>query len=76
WSDVSKLRTEMKEKGMTRIPGSSWIEVRGKVHAFLKADHDHNKNDEIYVLLRNFFEHLRENESSDWLNHYCDFSAI
>jgi pentatricopeptide repeat protein len=76
WSDVSRLRTEIKEKGMTRIPGCSWIEVKGKVHAFLKANENHNENDEIYVLLRIFFKHLRENESSDWLNNYCDFSAI
>lgn len=68
WSDVSTLRTEMKEKGMKRIPGSSWIEVRGKVHVFLTADQNHNKNDEIYALLRFFYEHLRENEASDWLN--------
>ncbi|CAI8595931.1 unnamed protein product [Vicia faba] len=76
WSDVSRLRTEMKEKGMARIPGSSWIEVSGKVHAFLKADENHNKNDEIYVILSIFFVHLRENESSDWLNNYFDFSAV
>ncbi|KAK7270889.1 hypothetical protein RJT34_26390 [Clitoria ternatea] len=73
WSDVSTLRTEMKEKGMKRIPGSSWIEVRGKVHAFLTADHSNDKSDEIYVLLRFFFEHLRENEASEWLNIYCNF---
>ncbi|KAJ1394838.1 Tetratricopeptide-like helical domain superfamily [Sesbania bispinosa] len=64
WSDVSTLRTEMKEKGMKRIPGCSWIEVRGKVHSFRTADQNHDKNDEIYVLLRIFFEQLRENEAS------------
>lgn len=67
WSDVSTARNEMKEKGMKRIPGTSWIEVRGKVHAFLTADQYHDKNDEIYFLLRYFFEHLRENEDSDLL---------
>lgn len=77
WSDVARLRTEMQEKGMKRIPGSSWIEVKGKVHAFLKADeNNNNKNDEIDVLLRIFLLHSRENESSDWLNNYCDFSAM
>ncbi|KAK7315114.1 hypothetical protein VNO77_33646 [Canavalia gladiata] len=75
WSDVSTLRAEMKEKGMKRIPGSSWIEVRGKVHSFLTADQNHEKNAEIYVLLRIFFEHLRENEASDLLNIHCDFSS-
>ncbi|XP_027357250.1 pentatricopeptide repeat-containing protein At5g42450, mitochondrial [Abrus precatorius] len=76
WSDVSTVRTEMKEKGMKRIPGSSWIEVRGKVHAFLSADQKHAKNDEIYVLLRFFFEHIRENEASDFLNIDCNFSTV
>ncbi|XP_061358657.1 pentatricopeptide repeat-containing protein At5g42450, mitochondrial-like isoform X2 [Gastrolobium bilobum] len=72
WSDVSKLRTEMKEKGMKRIPGSSWIEIRGKVHVFLTADQNH---DEIYVLLRYFFEHLRENEASNLLNIFLHCSV-
>ncbi|XP_020221629.1 pentatricopeptide repeat-containing protein At5g42450, mitochondrial [Cajanus cajan] len=75
WSDVSTVRSEMKEKGMKRIPGSSWIEVRGKVHAFLTADQNHDKIDEIYLLLRFFFEHLRENEDSDFLNIYWYFSS-
>lgn len=70
WSDVSKLRTEMKEKGMKRIPGCSWVEVRGKVDVFLTADQNHDENDEIYVLLRIFFSHLRENDASDLLNIY------
>ncbi|KAK7283614.1 hypothetical protein RIF29_13253 [Crotalaria pallida] len=75
WSDVSTLRTEMKEKGMKRIPGCSWIEVKGKVHVFLTADRNHEENDEIFVLLRLFFEHLRENEDSDLLNIFCNFSS-
>ncbi|KAK7380363.1 hypothetical protein VNO78_32871 [Psophocarpus tetragonolobus] len=75
WSDVATVRTEMKEKGMKRIPGSSWIEVRGIVHAFLMGDQNHDKNDEIYLLLKFFFEHLREYEDSDFLNNYCYFSS-
>ncbi|RYR56135.1 hypothetical protein Ahy_A05g021918 isoform A [Arachis hypogaea] len=75
WSDVSMLRTEMKEKGLKRIPGCSWIEVTGKVHVFLTADHSHTENEEIYVLLGIFYEHYRENEASDLLNIHCNFSS-
>ncbi|KAG5007074.1 hypothetical protein JHK82_024999 [Glycine max] len=75
WSDVATVRTEMKEKGMKRIPGSSWIEVRGEVHPFLTGDQNHNKQDEIYLILKFFFEHLRENEDSDLLNIYWYFSS-
>ncbi|XP_019451349.1 PREDICTED: pentatricopeptide repeat-containing protein At5g42450, mitochondrial [Lupinus angustifolius] len=74
WSDVSTLRMEMKEKGMKRIPGCSWIEVKGKVDVFLTADKNHVENNEIYVLLRFFYEQLRENEDSNLLNNFCSFS--
>ncbi|KAL2334769.1 hypothetical protein Fmac_015982 [Flemingia macrophylla] len=75
WSDVSTVRNEMKEKGMKRIPGSSWIEVRGKVHSFLTAHQNHDKIDDIYFILRFFFEHLREHEDSDFLNIYWYLSS-
>ncbi|MED6198990.1 hypothetical protein PIB30_071796 [Stylosanthes scabra] len=76
WSDASTLRTEMKEKGMKRIPGCSWIEVKGKVHVFLNADHSHTENEKIYILLGIFYEHFRENEASDMLNIHCNFSSV
>ncbi|KAI4347582.1 hypothetical protein L6164_008383 [Bauhinia variegata] len=67
WSQVSTLRKEMKEKGMKRIPGCSWIEVRSKVHVFLTADKNHHENGEIYTILRIYIEHLRENETFNFL---------
>ncbi|QCD94783.1 structure-specific endonuclease subunit SLX1 [Vigna unguiculata] len=75
WSEVATVRTEMKEKGMKRIPGSSWIEVRGKVHAFLTADHNHDRNYETNLLLIFFCEHLRESEDSDLFNIYWYLSS-
>ncbi|XP_077233453.1 pentatricopeptide repeat-containing protein At2g33680-like [Tasmannia lanceolata] len=34
WEEVEKLREEMKEKGMKKEPGCSWIEVENKVQVF------------------------------------------
>ncbi|KAM6600267.1 hypothetical protein CsatA_019876 [Cannabis sativa] len=31
WQSASKIRRTMKEKGMKRVPGCSWIEIRSKV---------------------------------------------
>ncbi|XP_028780569.1 putative pentatricopeptide repeat-containing protein At1g74400 [Neltuma alba] len=35
WSDVSALRTEMREKEIKKQPGYSWISLDGVVHEFL-----------------------------------------
>lgn len=34
WADVSVLRWNMKEKGVTKQPGCSWISIDGVVHEF------------------------------------------
>ncbi|XAR61477.1 hypothetical protein NMG60_11035192 [Bertholletia excelsa] len=34
WDDASKVRTVMKEEGMVKKPGKSWIEMGGHVHVF------------------------------------------
>ncbi|KAI3962534.1 hypothetical protein MKW92_024530 [Papaver armeniacum] len=59
WSNSSVIRTEMKEKGMTIIPGCSWIEANGKVHVFVTSDKRHVQKDEIYLMLRNLLEHMK-----------------
>eukprot|EP01018_Ginkgo_biloba_P037432 Gb_29874 [translate_table: standard] len=35
WDDVAKVRTMIKDKGLKKAPGSSFIEVNNRVHAFL-----------------------------------------
>ncbi|XP_054786569.1 pentatricopeptide repeat-containing protein At5g42450, mitochondrial isoform X2 [Prosopis cineraria] len=67
WLEVTLLREEMKKKGMKRIPGCSWIEVRNKSHIFLTADKNHCESDSIYAILRFLIEHSRENETSNLL---------
>ncbi|XP_004305224.1 PREDICTED: pentatricopeptide repeat-containing protein At5g42450, mitochondrial-like [Fragaria vesca subsp. vesca] len=51
WQNVSTTRREMKDKGMKRIPGCSWIEIRSKVHVFTTADKNHHQMNEIYTVL-------------------------
>ncbi|PQQ07142.1 pentatricopeptide repeat-containing protein [Prunus yedoensis var. nudiflora] len=35
WQRVATIRREMKEKGLKRVPGCSWIEIRNRVHVFV-----------------------------------------
>ncbi|CAA7388770.1 unnamed protein product [Spirodela intermedia] len=40
WGEVAKVRTSMKEMGLSPATACSWVEVRGKVHRFtVGADH-------------------------------------
>lgn len=60
WSEVAKIRAIMKERGVQkRSPGSSWIEMEGKVHEFVASDKSHPISSEIYLLLADLDGQLR-----------------
>ncbi|XP_068666662.1 pentatricopeptide repeat-containing protein At5g46460, mitochondrial [Aristolochia californica] len=48
WDDVSRIRRMMKGKGIKKIPGSSWIVLKGFKHEFLSGDRSHPMSKEIY----------------------------
>uniref|UniRef100_A0A6V7QXG8 Pentatricopeptide repeat-containing protein n=1 Tax=Ananas comosus var. bracteatus TaxID=296719 RepID=A0A6V7QXG8_ANACO len=60
WDNVSIVRREIKEKGMKRIPGCSWIEIQNKVHVFFSADCSHPQSDEIYTTLEACLHYRKE----------------
>eukprot|EP01018_Ginkgo_biloba_P019414 Gb_16546 [translate_table: standard] len=51
WVDVEKVRRMIKDKGMKKIPGCSWIEVNNRVHLFFMGDRSHPQSDKIYSKL-------------------------
>ncbi|KAL2472186.1 Pentatricopeptide repeat-containing protein [Abeliophyllum distichum] len=55
WDDVSMVRSMMRDKGVKKNPGSSFIEVEGKFHEFLVADHSHPETKDIYKVLVDIF---------------------
>ncbi|ESW15077.1 hypothetical protein PHAVU_007G042100 [Phaseolus vulgaris] len=59
WSDVSELRLEMKEKGIKKQPGSSWIVVDGVVHEFLVGCLSHPKIESIHITLAGLVKHMK-----------------
>ncbi|GMP85382.1 hypothetical protein CsSME_00038562 [Camellia sinensis var. sinensis] len=54
WQSMSMIRQEMREKGMKRVPGCSWIEIENRIHVFGTVDGRHSKRDEIYMVLTFF----------------------
>lgn len=51
WVDVSNIRKLMKEKGVRKARGISWIEVRNQVHSFCAENGSHSHSAEIYWIL-------------------------
>ncbi|KAJ7560796.1 hypothetical protein O6H91_04G146600 [Diphasiastrum complanatum] len=41
--ELAKIRSEMKEAGVKKMPGCSWIEVDNQLHAFGDATHPQSK---------------------------------
>ncbi|KAI4341752.1 hypothetical protein MLD38_026437 [Melastoma candidum] len=51
WEEVEELRQHMKERGLRKIPGCSWIDIGNKIHSFVARDKSHPELDQIYQKL-------------------------
>ncbi|KAG0461465.1 hypothetical protein HPP92_021386 [Vanilla planifolia] len=60
WDEVELIRQTMDHKGVVKKPGSSWIEIRGKVHMFLVGDASHPDAKKIYALLEKLQIKMKE----------------
>ncbi|XP_027350941.1 pentatricopeptide repeat-containing protein At3g53360, mitochondrial [Abrus precatorius] len=55
WKEVAKLRNLMKQIGVQKVPGQSWIEVKEKIHVFFSEDSSHPQRDKIYTMLEDLW---------------------
>ncbi|KAF8399717.1 hypothetical protein HHK36_015587 [Tetracentron sinense] len=53
WNEVTRIRADMKDLGLKKRPGCSWIEVNNKVHIFIAGDQSHHQSKEIYATIGN-----------------------
>ncbi|KAJ9182355.1 hypothetical protein P3X46_006358 [Hevea brasiliensis] len=51
WHIVAKVRTIMKERGLRKTPGCSWISISSTTHCFYAADKAHPCSNSIYEIL-------------------------
>ncbi|KAK8948503.1 Pentatricopeptide repeat-containing protein [Platanthera zijinensis] len=51
WAEVSKLRAMMRDRGVRKVPGFSWIEMENRVHTFSAGDTSHPEKEGIYAFL-------------------------
>lgn len=54
WHDVRQIRLKMRDKGLKKVPGYSWLEVQNRIHTFSAGDSCHPEKERI----RSFLEDL------------------
>ncbi|CAK9139295.1 unnamed protein product [Ilex paraguariensis] len=52
WKDVIRVRKLMRQRGIIKQPGCSWIEIQSQMHVFMVKDKRHPQKKEIYQLLK------------------------
>lgn len=51
WRDVGRMRLRMRDVGVKKVPGYSWVEVQNKIHLFSVGDSSHPDKERIYAYL-------------------------
>ncbi|KAK6159260.1 hypothetical protein DH2020_006574 [Rehmannia glutinosa] len=59
WSDVLKQRGVMREKGVTKQPGSSWIKIGGVVHEFVAGSDSYHRIERIHQMMESLLKEMR-----------------
>lgn len=60
WEEAAKLRKLIKDRGVKKKPGCSWIEVNNRVHAFVIEDRSHPQTEKIYETLEKLETQIRD----------------
>ncbi|KAM7530524.1 hypothetical protein LguiB_033934 [Lonicera macranthoides] len=60
WTDVARTRANMKNIGILKQPGISWVNLKGSRHSFLSGDKSHPLSEKIYRKLDWLGEKLKE----------------
>ncbi|KAJ4715812.1 Pentatricopeptide repeat-containing protein [Melia azedarach] len=58
WDDVAEVRKTMRERGIAKEPGCSWIEINDEIHTFFVGDSSHPQIDEINRQLKHTIHKL------------------
>lgn len=61
WGEAANVRLEMKNKGLKKQPGCSWIEIGNRFHVFVVGDKSHSDTKHIYSLLGDLHAKMKKN---------------
>lgn len=59
WKEAEMVKAKMKDGGLKKQPGCSWIEVGNKFHVFIVGDTSHGESEAIRFLLVDLHEKMK-----------------
>ncbi|KAJ4960032.1 hypothetical protein NE237_019942 [Protea cynaroides] len=59
WGEASQIRKLMRDKGIMKVPGCSWVQVKNQVYNFVVGDKRNDQSDQIYRFLDELGEKMR-----------------
>ncbi|KAF5193074.1 Pentatricopeptide repeat [Thalictrum thalictroides] len=59
WDNASHIRKLMRDRGIKKLPGISWVQVKNKIHSFSAGDKRNDQSDKIYEFLEELGEKMR-----------------
>ncbi|KAL2525410.1 putative Pentatricopeptide repeat-containing protein [Abeliophyllum distichum] len=65
WDEKANVKRLMKERGVKKVPGWSWIEIQNEVHAFNAEDHSHPCCQEVYQILSELGDQIKISETDN-----------
>ncbi|XAR72495.1 hypothetical protein NMG60_11019151 [Bertholletia excelsa] len=68
WHEVAKMRIFLRDRGLKKLPGCSWLEINGQVHEFRVADRSHPRSNDIYTALKNLELEIMDIEQNSFEN--------
>ncbi|KAJ4971352.1 hypothetical protein NE237_004451 [Protea cynaroides] len=60
WEEVARSRKLLKDSGVKKVMGKSWIEVKGQVHTFMVGERIHPRIDDIYAKLEDLAVEMKK----------------
>ncbi|KAK8964361.1 Pentatricopeptide repeat-containing protein [Platanthera guangdongensis] len=59
WDEAHEIRRCMRERGVSKQPGCSWIQIKNKMHCFITGDRNHDQMKDIYEGLKDLHDRIR-----------------
>ncbi|XP_065851617.1 pentatricopeptide repeat-containing protein At2g22070 isoform X2 [Euphorbia lathyris] len=60
WEDAAKIRKLMKDRGVKKEQGYSWVQIQNKVHVFGAEDNLHPLKSEIYKMMDKMWMEIKK----------------
>uniref|UniRef100_A0A803PD78 DYW domain-containing protein n=1 Tax=Cannabis sativa TaxID=3483 RepID=A0A803PD78_CANSA len=60
WEDAARIRKSMKDRGVKKEQGFSWVQIRNTVHVFGAEDGSHPQKDAIYRMIEKIWKEIKK----------------